>query len=97
MPSRSLPASPSPREAYGFECWKIGACFVAASYIVRRQIGIAPRFRADDLDKIHRDLAEVSSRLSLLAVARATRRWPRLLEASREKRTRDFLRTILEH
>lgn len=51
---------------------EIGACFVSASYIVRHQDGIAPHFPADGLDRIHNDLAEVSSRISLLAMARAT-------------------------
>lgn len=51
---------------------EIGACFVSASYIVRHQDSIAPNYPPDDLDQIHDDLAEVSSRISLLSIARAS-------------------------
>jgi 5'-methylthioadenosine phosphorylase len=50
---------------------EIGACFVSAAYIVRHQDSIAPNYPPDDLDQIHHDLAEVSSRISLLSIARA--------------------------
>lgn len=52
---------------------EIGTCFVSASYIVRHQDGIAPAIKIEGLDKIHSDLAEVSSQISLLAIARAVR------------------------
>jgi 5'-methylthioadenosine phosphorylase len=50
---------------------EIGACFVSASYIVRHQDAIAPKFAGDPIDEIHHDLAEISVRISLLAIARA--------------------------
>jgi 5'-methylthioadenosine phosphorylase len=51
---------------------EVGACFVSASYIVRHQDSIAPHFSQDDLDQIHHDLAEVSSRISLFSIARVS-------------------------
>lgn len=49
---------------------EIGACFVSASFIVRFQDGIVPG-AVDEVDRIHRDLAHVGSRISLLTMMRA--------------------------
>jgi 5'-methylthioadenosine phosphorylase len=49
---------------------EIGACFVSASFIVRFQDGILDR-QAEEVDKIHRDLADVASRISLRTMMQA--------------------------
>ena len=50
---------------------EIGACFISASFIVRFQDGILDG-AVDEVDQIHKDLAHVSSRISLLTMMRAT-------------------------
>ena len=49
---------------------EIGACFVSASYVVCYEDGIVIAPSAP-IDPIHTDLAKVSTRISLLAIARA--------------------------
>jgi hypothetical protein len=49
---------------------EIGACFVSASYVVCYEDGIVADFEGA-IDSIHSDLAKTSTRISLLAMARA--------------------------
>jgi 5'-methylthioadenosine phosphorylase len=49
---------------------EIGACFVSASFIVRFQDGILDR-QVEEVDKIHKDLADVASRISLRTMMQA--------------------------
>jgi 5'-methylthioadenosine phosphorylase len=50
---------------------EIGACFISASFIVCFQDGILEGV-TDEVDQIHKDLAHVSSRISLLTMMRAS-------------------------
>jgi 5'-methylthioadenosine phosphorylase len=49
---------------------EIGACFISASYVVCWEDGIVAA-APGPIDDIHHDLAKVSTRISLLAIARA--------------------------
>ena len=46
---------------------EIGACFISAAFVVRYQEGILEGIE-DEVDQIHKDLAHVASRISLLAL-----------------------------
>jgi len=51
---------------------EIGACFISASYVVCFEDGIAEQTGAGaDIEAIHGDLAKISTRISLVALARA--------------------------
>lgn len=70
---------------------EIGACFVAASYVVCHEDGIVEP-GGEGLDAIHADLAKVSTRISLRAIARAPRTAGCGCAALRIERPADYAR-----